>query len=232
MWDTVYAAIDPSDENERDHIRGITGNERRRLRMKVLRGKALAPKDYKAAGGLATSDPYCAIYVDNVFHGATRFISKSLDPVWSDESATFEIDLQTDSTVRPAAIVVVGGGGGGRSCVVCRVCDARPLAVSSCVCGVGSRVRDAAARASGRSRRSPPGGGGGVSGRAARPLGARSRARGGVCVSFAPRIIVLLLPARADASGRPVAVPRRRRVTSSILGVYTVCGRTPHGARR
>ena len=64
------------------------------VHLKVLRGQGLIARDEVALG---TSDAYCIVYVDGVLVGKTRVVSRSLNPVWSDGDAEWDVRLAPKS---------------------------------------------------------------------------------------------------------------------------------------
>ena len=70
------------------------------VRLKILRGIELIPRDMESSDMLGTSDPFCRVYVDDELIGQTNVISRSLNPVWSGAGATFYCNVRKTSTVR------------------------------------------------------------------------------------------------------------------------------------
>ena len=67
------------------------------VHLKVLRGQGLIARDEVALG---TSDAYCVVYVDGAHVGTTRVVARSLDPVWSDSDAEWDVRLTPKSRVK------------------------------------------------------------------------------------------------------------------------------------
>ena len=67
------------------------------VHLKVLRGQGLIARDEVALG---TSDAYCIVYVDGVLVGKTRVVSRSLNPVWSDGDAEWDVRLTPKSRIK------------------------------------------------------------------------------------------------------------------------------------
>eukprot|EP00980_Cylindrotheca_fusiformis_P015719 scaffold4531_cov103-Cylindrotheca_fusiformis.AAC.13 len=61
------------------------------VRLKILEGRSLVPKDKNIFGRQKTSDPYIMIYHAGNHIGQTGVVWKSLNPVWSDEHFVFPI---------------------------------------------------------------------------------------------------------------------------------------------
>eukprot|EP00980_Cylindrotheca_fusiformis_P015714 scaffold4531_cov103-Cylindrotheca_fusiformis.AAC.8 len=61
------------------------------VRLKILEGRSLVPKDKRIFGRQKTSDPYIMIYHAGNHIGQTGVVRKSLNPVWSDNHFVFPI---------------------------------------------------------------------------------------------------------------------------------------------
>ena len=68
------------------------------VRLKILRGIELIPRDMESSDMLGTSDPFCRVYVDDELIGQD-VISRSLNPVVG-AGATFYCNVRKTSTVR------------------------------------------------------------------------------------------------------------------------------------
>eukprot|EP00980_Cylindrotheca_fusiformis_P015710 scaffold4531_cov103-Cylindrotheca_fusiformis.AAC.4 len=61
------------------------------VRLKILEGRSLVPKDKNIFGRRTTSDPYVMIYHAGNHIGQTGVVWKNLNPVWFDEHFVFPI---------------------------------------------------------------------------------------------------------------------------------------------
>ena len=67
-----------------------------KVRLTILQGRGLAPKDRNLLGKHTTSDPYVEIWVDGDKKGVTKTVGKTLDPVWNNEM--FELIIDGENT--------------------------------------------------------------------------------------------------------------------------------------